>query len=239
MCCGIGAAFEVLSPLVDAIDERVTVVRFDVPGVGGSATPTFPYTFPWLARLAVRLMRELGHERFDVLGFSWGGALAQQLAWQYRHRVRRLVLVSTGTGFLMVPGSPRVLLRMLSPRRFHDARYATAIASTLYGGSARRHTPEIRQLFTSIESSSRSRGYLYQLMAGSVWTSLPWLGAIRQPTLVLSGDDDPIVPLANARILSLGIPRARLHIFRGGHVEPVIEPGIVGPHVSEFLLEYP
>lgn len=237
MCCGIGAAFEALSPLLDAVDDRITVVRFDVPGVGGSPTPTLPYTFPSLARLTNHLMRELGHAEYDVLGFSWGGALAQQLALQHARRVRRLVLLSTGTGVLMVPGNARVLLRMLSPRRYRDARYATAVAPTLYGGSARRHTPEVRAVFKSLERQGNSRGYAYQLLAGSMWTSLPLLALIRQPTLVLSGDDDPIVPLVNARILSMGIPRARLHIFSGGHIEPVVEPGAIGAKIGEFLLE--
>jgi pimeloyl-ACP methyl ester carboxylesterase len=47
-------------------------------------------------------------------------------------------------------------------------------------------------------------------------TSLPWLRTLRQPTLVLAGDDDPIVPLVNARILAVCIPNARLRIVRGG-----------------------
>jgi pimeloyl-ACP methyl ester carboxylesterase len=59
-------------------------------------------------------------------------------------------------------------------------------------------------------------GYLGQLFAISGWTSLPWLGSLRQPTLVLAGDDDPIVPLVNGRILTRCIPNARLHVVRGG-----------------------
>jgi poly(3-hydroxyalkanoate) depolymerase len=239
MCCGIGAAYDALTPLVDALDPRITVVRFDVPGVGGSPAPLLPYTFPGLARLTRRLMGALGHEEFDVLGFSWGGALAQQLAWQNPRRVRRLVLVSTGTGVLMVPGSPGVLWRMLTPHRYRDARYATALAPTLYGGSARRHTPEIRAMFEGLQARRNGRGYAYQLLAGAMWTSLPLLATIRQPTLVMSGDDDPIVPLANARILSSFIPRARLRIFRGGHVEPIVEAGSIAPHITAFLLESP
>lgn len=236
MCCGIGASFDVLEPLVDALDPALTVVRFDVPGVGESPTPLLPYTFQQMALLVAGLMRELGHERFDVLGYSWGGGLAQQIAWQHRRRVRRLVLVATGTGALMVPGNPAVLARMLSPRRFRDPAYATAVAALLYGGSAREHRGEVRRLFKAMHGGSR-RGYTYQLLAGAVWTSLPWLPTIPQPTLVVSGDDDPIIPLVNARILVGLIPRARLHVYRGGHIEPVLEPSRLAPAIGGFLMQ--
>ena len=79
------------------------------------------------------------------------------------------------------------------------------------------------------------RGYLYQHAAGLGWTSLPFLPLIRQPTLVLAGDDDPIIPLANARILAALIPGARLHIYHGGHLELVARPGLLAPVVAGFL----
>jgi poly(3-hydroxyoctanoate) depolymerase len=60
------------------------------------------------------------------------------------------------------------------------------------------------------------RGYFGQLNAISGWTSLPWLRTPRQPTLVLAGDDDPIVPLVNGRTLARRIPQARLHVIHGG-----------------------
>ncbi len=79
------------------------------------------------------------------------------------------------------------------------------------------------------------RGYLYQLLAGAFWTSLPFLGLIRQPTLVLTGDDDPIIPVINGRILARLIPHAELHIYRGGHVELVTEASALVPVITRFL----
>src|SRR5918993_3901450 len=70
----------------------------------------------------------------DLLGISWGGGLAQQFALSQRDRCRRLVLVATGTGMLMVPGRPKVLARMATPRRYLDPGYAERIAADLYGG---------------------------------------------------------------------------------------------------------
>jgi poly(3-hydroxyalkanoate) depolymerase len=237
MCCGVGASFDVLDPLVEALDPDLTVVRFDVPGVGGSPTPLLPYTFWQLAHLSDAMMRTLGFDEYDVLGYSWGGGLAQQQAWQYRRRVRRLVLVCTGSGVLMVPGSPWILLRMMSPRRFRDPAYAERLAPDLYGGGARRHREQVSHLFRDLEQAGNARGYVYQLLAAAIWTSLPFLPTISQPTLVVSGDSDPIIPVANARILSTLIPRARLHLFHGGHIDPVIEPMTVAPQISEFLKE--
>jgi poly(3-hydroxyalkanoate) depolymerase len=235
LCCGIGAAFEVLEPVVDALDPGREVIRFDVPGAGGSPVGPLPYGFPALAWLVHRMLRRLGYHHVDVLGLSWGGGLAQQLAFQHPRSVRRLVLVSTATGMVMVPGRPGVLLRMVAPRRFRDPEYAAGIAGLVYGGSARRHAGAILDAFRHQVRAGSRRGYLYQPAAGVGWTSLPFLPLIQQPTLVLSGDDDPIIPVANAHILAGLIRRAELHLYHGGHVELVTEAPALVPVVTEFL----
>jgi poly(3-hydroxyalkanoate) depolymerase len=237
LCCGIGASFEVLQPFVDALDPAIEVIRFDVPGVGGSPAGPVPYRFPQLAWLLSRILDQLGHRKVAVLGLSWGGALAQQFAFQHPRRCRRLILVATGTGMLMVPGNPGVLMKMVSPRRFRDPDYAAGMAGVLYGGSARRHAGDIKKVFKQQFLAGSKRGYLYQLTAGAGWTSLPFLPLVRQPTLVLGGDDDPIVPLANARIMSRLIPNATLHVYHGGHVELVTEASTFGPIISAFLAD--
>src|SRR5919198_6553086 len=117
---GIGANIELVEPFLDALRGPEAIV-FDVPGVGGSPVPALPYR-PWmLAKLTARLLDQLGHERVDVLGVSWGGALAQQFAYQYASRCRRLVLAATSPGHLMVPGKLGALLTMVGPRRYKDA----------------------------------------------------------------------------------------------------------------------
>jgi pimeloyl-ACP methyl ester carboxylesterase len=79
-------------------------------------------------------------------------------------------------------------------------------------------------------------GYAGQLFAISGWTSLPWLGGLRQPTLVLAGDDDPIVPLVNGRILTRCIPNARLHVLRGGgHLFLLEQPARMAAVVADYL----
>ena len=235
LCNGIGASLELLQPFVDALDPRREVVRFDMPGVGGSPLPVVPYHMTTLAPLLSGLLDQLGYSRADVLGISWGGGLAQQFAVQRPGLVRRLVLVATAPGALMVPAHPRVLARMLTPRRHRDPAYAASIAGDLYGGSVRDDPSLARDLLHATTRLGPARGYYYQLAAGAGWTSLPLLPLVRQPTLILAGDDDPIIPLANARIMHRLIPRSQLHIYPGGHLDLVTQAASLAPVVDAFL----
>jgi len=235
LCNGIGASLEVLQSLVDALDPRRPVIRFDVPGVGGSPLPAFPYTLAGLSSWVTALMARLGHREFDVLGLSWGGGLAQQMALQSPHRVRNVVLVATATGCLMVPARPRVLARMLTPRRHRDPAYAATIAPLIYGGSIRTDPQRGADLLHAATRAGPSRGYYYQLLATTGWSSLPFLPLLRQPTLVLAGDDDPIIPLVNARVLARLIPQARLHVYHGGHLGILTESDRLAPVIETFL----
>lgn len=232
---GIGASLELLQPFVDELPASLEVIRFDPPGVGGSPLPALPYRFGGLCRLIARMLTALGHDRADVLGISWGGAVAQHFAAFQRHRCRRLVLVSTATGALMVPARPAVLARMLTPRRYIDPGYLRSVAPALYGGSARTEPDRVREYMHADSRVGSPQGYLYQLAAGAGWTSLPFLPLIRQPTLIVSGDDDPLIPLANARLLHALIPRSRLHVYSGGHLGLVTEAAELAPVVSRFL----
>ena len=103
---GIGARLEALEPFAAAVDPAVEVIRFDPPGVGGSPLPPGPYRFTGLCRLIAGLLTELGHDQADVLGISWGGAVAQHFAAFQRARCRRLVLAATAAGAPMVLARP-------------------------------------------------------------------------------------------------------------------------------------
>ncbi len=235
LCNGIGISFEALQPLVDQLHPDRGIVRFDVPGVGGSALPPLPYPIAGLASWVTALMARLGHRRFDVLGLSWGGGLAQQLAVQAPRRVRRVVLVATGTGSLMVPAHPRVLKIMSTPRRHRDPAYAAQVAPQIYGGSMRTDPGLGAALLHGATRSGPKRGYYYQLAAMVGWTSLPFLGLLRQPTLVMGGDDDPIIPVANPKMQAALIPHAQLHIYRGGHLGVLTEADELAPVIDTFL----
>ncbi|HYB37589.1 MAG TPA: alpha/beta fold hydrolase [Mycobacterium sp.] len=237
LCNGIGASLEVLDPLVEQLDPDSTVVRFDVPGTGGSPTSVLPYGFPYLAWVLGRVLSKLGISVVDVLGLSWGGALAQQFAFQNPRRCRRLVLVATATGVLMGPARPRVLAKMLTPRRFSDPDYAASIAGELYGGTVRTHGDDVARLFVRQLHAGSKIGYLHQLLAGSIWTSLFALPLVRQETLIVAGTDDPIIPVVNAHILNALLPHSRLHLHSGGHIDLVHNAGELAPVIDTFLHE--
>jgi poly(3-hydroxyalkanoate) depolymerase len=238
---GIGASLELSVPLELALNANgVQTLALDAPGTGKSPPYRRPRRMPGLARTVERTLDALGYERVDVLGVSFGGILAQQLAHQAPHRVRRLVLAATAAGvpFLGgIPGSPRALLALATPRRYQSPAYYRQVAGALYGGQARRDPDAL--LHGSIARFSEApslRGYLDQLFAISFWTGLPWLWRLRQPTLVLVGDDDPIVPVINGRILTRVIPHARLEIIQGGgHLFLLEQPTEISALVAEFL----
>jgi poly(3-hydroxyoctanoate) depolymerase len=235
---GIGASLDLGVPFERELARRgFQVISFDAPGVGQSTPYAWPRRMSGLARTVRRMAEALGYSRVDLLGVSLGGVVAQQLAHQAPDLVRRLTLAATGPGLGGVPGSPRVLLALATPRRYYQPDYYRRIAGRVYGGMARQDPDSLLHgsVARFVEPPS-VRGYLAQLYAISGWTSMPWLHRLRQPTLVLAGDDDPIVPLVNGRILAWRIPRAGLHVVRGGgHLFLLERPAEVAALVAEFL----
>ena len=237
---GIGGNLEMWTPFEDRFDgSAVQTITVDAPGTGGSTGYRWPRRMPGLAATMAGLLRTLGHRRVDVLGVSFGGVLAQQLAHQAPGLVRRLVLAATGPGLGGVPGSPRVLLALATPRRYRQPDHFRRTAGRLYGGRARTDPDSaLHGSLARFTHPPSSGGYLGQLYAITGWTSLPWLCRLRQPTLVLAGDDDPIVPLVNARLLARLIPNARMHVVDcGGHLFLLEDPTPMAALVTSFLTE--
>lgn len=232
---GIGVGLEAFQPFVDELDPAIEVVRFDVPGTGGSPTPNSPYRLSTLCRLIEQILDFLGYNQVDVLGISWGGGLAQQFAFQCEQRCRRLILVSTGPGMFMVPGKPSVLIKMATAQRFKDPVHMAEIAQDIYGGDLRSNPEFVRQIAHAMHADE-PKGYFYQLLAAMGWTSLPWLRRLQQPTLILSGDDDPIVPAINAKIMHKLIPHSELYIYHGGHLGLVTHAKELVPLIEQFRL---
>jgi len=235
---GIGASLDLGVPFEQELAGLgVQAISFDAPGIGQSSPYTWPRRMRGIARTVERMLDALGHEQVDVLGVSLGGVIAQQLAHQAPRRVRRLVLAATGPGLGGMPGSPGVLLALATPRRYYQPDYYRRIAGRVYGGAARRDPDALLHgSLARFIGRPSLRGYLGQMYAISGWTSMPWLRTLRQPTLVLAGDDDPIVPLVNGRILARCIPRARLHVVRnGGHLFLLESPAEIAALVAGFL----
>ena len=234
---GLGANLEMWQPLRGRLGRRT--VAFDLPGTGGSSTPVLPLSMTEDARLAVQILDALDISAFDVLGFSFGGSVAQELARLVPDRVRRLVLVSASCGWGGLPGNPLALALISSPLRYYSPAFFKAAAPVLVGGRGARDERFLaRQARRRNERPPSPLGYFYQLCAAMTWSSFSWLGTIRQPTLVLSGARDHVVPVANARLLVRLLPNARLHTWpEGGHLLLLDSAVQVAPEVQRFLDE--
>jgi pimeloyl-ACP methyl ester carboxylesterase len=214
-----------------------TTIAFDAPGAGNSPTPTWPQSVVGSARMVTRLLDALDLPEVDVLGYSLGGVVAQQLAWTSPRRVRRVVLLSTNTGWGSVPSHPVALKGLLSMKRLRDPAHYAQLAPHLLGG-AMRTRPDLVQRAAQLRTteSPDTRGYLYQLLSAATWSTMPMLRLIRQPTLVVNGDDDPLARPINAKAIAALIPHAELHLVRGaGHHLFLERPDEVSSVVAQFL----
>jgi poly(3-hydroxyoctanoate) depolymerase len=184
-----------------------TVISFDAPGVGASETPVVPYSMPMFADIAARVLDAVSIEKADVIGYSHGGAVAQQFAVDHPTRVNRLVLLATACGIGAIPGRLGDLTQLLlTPNR-------------------ETQWPRPDPL-----------GLLWQIAAISTWSSIPVLGCIDAPTLVVCGDHDRAVPPANSRLLAARIRNARLVTVQAGHdLQKPAPAAIVGRLVERFL----
>ena len=234
---GIGASLEAWRPLARRLCVNRRLILFDVPGTGGSGPLRAPLRMPGMARLAADLLDELGDARVDVLGYSWGGAVAQQLARDAPNRVRRLVLVATSPG----RGGKTPVLPMLAlmgvPLQLVSGTYFSHIAPLIFGGDlGRMGGAALRGAPSPWDHLPTRLGYAQQMYAISGWTSLPWLARITAPTLVVSGADDPLVPVENARLLASRIPGARLSLVAdGGHLWLLEHAKTASALIDEFL----
>ena len=213
------------------------LIAFDAPGTGRSQRPPSRCGCARSRGSCGELLDVLGHERVDALGYSFGGALVQELAHRAPERVRRLVLCATAPGLGGVPPKPVAGLMLLTPARYyHPALLGSRSRTSPAGGRARDPSALRRAGRRAPGAPPSPLGYAFQLYATAGWTSLPWLHRLRQPTLVVAGDDDPVVPLANARLLARRIPDAHLHVVRGGgHLFLLDQPDDAAPQITAFL----
>jgi pimeloyl-ACP methyl ester carboxylesterase len=185
---GLSRPLQSWDPFTCELQGR-TVVSFDAPGVGGSPTPIRPLFITELATLALAVLDAAGLADADVLGYSHGGAVAQQMAHDAPKRVSGLILASTSCGVGATPGNTADVLRHLG--------------SSLDGQPWPLPDP---------------LGLLWQTMAVSNWSSIPFLGSIQAPTIVVCGSRDSVVPPSNSRLLARRIPHASLILLHGrGH----------------------
>ncbi len=233
---GIGAHVEMWRPFAALTGDR-PLIGLDVPGTGASERPLLPLWMTGFAALVSEALDELGVAVVDVLGYSWGGALAQQLAYDEPARVRRLVLCATMPGWGALPPRPVAAALLMTPVRYLHPTLLRLTLPHIAGGRTAREPAALRaQQETRLAHKPDLLGYAGQVFAVTGWTSLPWLHRLHQPTLVVAGEEDPTIPLANGRLLARRIPDARLIVVPGGgHLFLIDEPASVTAEILAFL----
>jgi poly(3-hydroxyoctanoate) depolymerase len=213
---GLGGNVEMWDPLRAALVGRRTLA-FDAPGTGESATPGTPMSIDHLARLVAKALDQLGIDDIDVLGYSFGGAVAQAVARLDRDRIHRLVLVGSTSGWGGLWLDPRAVAELATPARFYRGRNPDHIDRRAFGDPGGRS-------FGHLDRARMARppslvGYYWQLIAIVGWSSYAWLDQIQQETLVLVGARDRAAPVRNSEILTARIPRASLQVVpEAGHL---------------------
>ena len=210
-------------------------ISFDAPGMGRSETPLIaPSCAGWRGE---RLLDRLELECADLVGYSFGGAMAQQFAIQSPERLRRLVVAASVPGWGGVPGRLTAMLTMGTPLRYYSRAFYEHTAGTVAGGRTRYDHVHVRRLWSDRAMHPPTvLGYAQQLWAMSTWSSLPWLSRIQSPTLVIVGDDDPLVPTRNALMMASRIPDARVFVGEGeGHFQLLDPESQAIRAIPEFL----
>jgi pimeloyl-ACP methyl ester carboxylesterase len=230
---GLGANVGMWAPFRTALGARRTIA-FDAPGTGASSTPLRPLTMRELGRVALGLLDALGTGEVDLLGYSFGGAIAQEMARAAPTRLHRMVLAASTCGWGAPPGDPFALFALLTPARYYFGP-ATAATTALFGDGMPRDFAVADA--ARLQHPPDPIGYAWQLFAALGWSSLAWLHRIRVPTLVLGAQRDRMVNPTTASLLARRIPGARLEVVpHAGHFFLLREHNeAVAERVARFL----
>ena len=215
---GLGANVAMWNSLAEQL-TGFQVISYDAAGTGHSSTPLLPYTMAHTADVASGVLDALGHDRAHVLGYSFGGAVAQTLALREPDRIHRLVLACTSCGVGAVPGSMRALLAVMTPMRYYSKRAHELAAAMVELAPAERNSSFLERTAAERKEAMPSMlGYALQMTAFWTFSSVRWLHRIETPALVLAGTNDKLVPAANAALLAAYLPNARLRLYeQWGH----------------------
>jgi 3-oxoadipate enol-lactonase len=210
------------------------VLAFDQRGLGQSDVPDGPYTMADYADDAAALLDLVGWDSCRVLGVSFGGMVAQELAIRHPERVRRLVLACTSSGGAGGASYPLHELADLKPDERERVQFQ--LLDTRWDADWREANPEMVALLSDRISGQGppERGPRLQLEARRHHDTAARLGAIDCPTLVCGGRYDGIAPPANSEYLAAHIPGARLEMFDGGHIFFMQDPAAM-PAIIAFL----
>ena len=238
-CNGSGATLVSSAPLIERFRQRFDVLAHDQRGLGRTSIPRGPYTMADYAADAAGLLDHVGWDRCAVVGVSFGGMVAQELAVTWPARITRLALVCTSPGGPGRSSYPLHELAELPPDeaaavgvRIVDTRFTPEWLAT---HPQDRALVEARQAVAPKDPDVR-RGELEQLGARrdhDVWDRLP---QVTCPTFVAAGRYDGIAPPANSEAIASRIQGAVLRVYEGGHLF-FLQDRAALPDVMAFLAD--
>lgn len=233
---GLGACLEAWEPLVERLPGR-DIIAVDHPGVGLSSPPNHLMAMTELAEFYAQLLDAVGVSRADVLGFSFGGTVAQQMAKDFPQYVNSLILAGTAVGWGGFAPDLITLMVAANPLRYQIPLVREMSAPVIYRGRVGRH-PRLFEDELSGWDAQRATflGVGCQVAAFVGWSSMAWLSSINVPTLVLVGEEDPMAPASNSKLIAAVIPGAELRVYEAaGHLFLFDVPDLTTPVIAEFL----
>ncbi len=235
LIAGIPAVADDWRPLAKPLSARRRVIAYDNRGGGRSTVTEGPYSVEQLAGDAAALLDELGIRRADVFGMSLGGMIAQELAIGWPERVDRLILGCTHAGPKNSAPQPRETARAFAMETDDWGERIEALAPLAFAEGF-----DGDRLEEFIAKKSRDGqdpvGYRGQIDAALGHDTYERLGEITAPTLIVTGDEDRIVPPLSSAVLHEAISGSRLAEIEGaGHLFFIEKPGESLEVVEGFL----
>lgn len=239
---GTGSDLRVRPNVLDGpLPRHFEVLAYDQRGQGRSEKPDVPCTMADYADDAAELLAHVGWDRAHVVGVSFGGMVAQELALRNPSVVDRLVLACTSSGGAGGASYPL--------HELEDLPEAERFAASLELSDLRRspawqaeHPDEVVRLAEQARATAAvgaddpglAAGRRRQLGARRGHDTFDRLAQVRSPTLVCAGRHDGIAPVANSQTLAEAIPGARLQVFEGGHLF-LLQDRTAWPVIIDFL----
>jgi 3-oxoadipate enol-lactonase / 4-carboxymuconolactone decarboxylase len=232
----VGATLEMWDPQVRAFEDRYRVLRYDTRGHGRSQVKEGRASIEDLAEDLAGLLDALGIAKAHLVGLSLGGMTGQALALRRPEKLESVVLMATSA---YLPPAEAWTQRATTVR----AQGMEAIADVVMG---RWFTPTFAQRAPEVVAETRKRfvahkpeGYAICCEAIRDMDLRPSIGAIRTPTLILAGADDPATPVPMMEDIRSRIPDAELIIVpRAAHLLNIERPEVVNAHIAAFLARF-
>jgi 3-oxoadipate enol-lactonase len=229
----LGSTTAMWDPQAPVLAERLRVVRYDHRGHGGSPVPPGPYELAELGADALRLLDRLGLERVHWCGLSLGGMVGMWLAINAPERIDRLVLCCTSARL----GPPEMWAQRAETVRAEgvEAIADAGIGRWLTAGFIERE-PDAAAAVRAMLVATPDEGYAACCGAIERMDLVPELGAIRAPTLVIAGTQDPATPPEHGERIAAGIPGARLELVDAAHLATIEQPEAMTDLIAGHLL---